>query len=197
MIIYELLQNTKYQSLIFENSHLDIFSSYELEDKETIRHKIPSFISVKLIERYGYHGIKGKLLKKGDFTTLLYAPVFNDNSKSVLKNYIEPYGEFIELCDNYKKLYYLFHNMNYVDALNISNSKINYFSDGCIDSICSYSFNYENIHNTFIFRLPQDPNTILVDDVFVSVVLENNLKGFVFVPLWDSEGKILPDKIET
>jgi hypothetical protein len=51
-----------------------------------------------------------------------------------------------------------------------------------------YVFKENVIGNNSIFKIPQFPTVdVLVTEEFVRLVEENELKGFVFEELWDSE----------
>ena len=53
-----------------------------------------------------------------------------------------------------------------------------------------YSFKPEVVENVHIFKLKDSPvSTFFVSDTFKKVVEENNLTGFNFKLVWDSEEK--------
>ncbi|NLL06168.1 MAG: hypothetical protein GX270_10380 [Clostridiaceae bacterium] len=89
--------------------------------------------------------------------------------------------EYIEEC-------YLMNVINIIDALDVDKSEFKRYDDGRIMFCTKYVFKENVIGNNSIFKIPQFPTVdVLVTEEFVRLVEENELKGFVFEELWDSE----------
>jgi len=86
---------------------------------------------------------------------------------------------------SYSEPHYL---INVIDALDMEKSEFKRYDDGRIMFCTKYVFKEEVIGNNIVFKIPQFPSAhIFVTEEFVKQVEENDLKGFVFEELWDSE----------
>ena len=114
-------------------------------------------------------------------------PVF---SKNALQHLMPLIGENIEpLKLDYEEPYYAINVTRVVDAINYGRSEYITFNDSKeIVTFSKYSFLPEKVKGVPIFKISDARSSFpLVSDEFKQIVEANNLKGFVFRLLWDSE----------
>jgi hypothetical protein len=113
-------------------------------------------------------------------------------AKEILEPLICNNVEFLPLIhDITSEVYYLINVLNTVDAINYNKAVLEKLSTGLIIGFEKYAFLANKVEGQIIFKtfLNQrlHSSTVLVSDEFRNKVLENNLKGFEFVEVWDSE----------
>ncbi|MBJ8092150.1 imm11 family protein [Bacillus cereus] len=122
----------------------------------------------------------------------LGTPMISRKAKEILEPLICNNVEFLPLIhDVTSEVYYLINVLNTVDAINYNKAVLEKLSTGLIIGFEKYAFLANRVEGQIIFKtfLNQrlHSSTVLVSDEFRNTVLENNLKGFEFVELWDSE----------
>lgn len=116
-------------------------------------------------------------------------PVFSRRALEILRPYIQNSIEELELQFSEKEYY----GINVTAILNVidySKSKYRMYSDGKkIMAFQKYAFiSCEELINNNIFKIVDEPRRrAFVSDKFKKVVEENNLIGFKFKLVWDSE----------
>ncbi|WIL44966.1 hypothetical protein QP042_01015 (plasmid) [Bacillus bombysepticus] len=133
--------------------------------------------------------------KKSDcpmFWGELGTPMISRKAKEILEPLICNNVEFLPLIhDVTSEVYYLINVLNTVDAINYNKAVLEKLSTGLIIGFEKYAFLANKVEGQIIFKtfLNQrlHSSTVLVSDEFRNIVLENNLKGFEFVEVWDSE----------
>lgn len=123
----------------------------------------------------------------GDIVSLTTLnPAINVNVIEILKDIFCNNVELLPIV--FDEQYYLMNVINLLDALDEEKSEFKRYSSGKIMYCTKYVFREDIIRNIHIFKIPQFPKTdILVTEGFVKLVQDNNLKGFEFEELWDSE----------
>ena len=81
--------------------------------------------------------------------------------------------------------------LSVLKALDYDNSEYRTFTDGEIMVILKYSFIEKCISNKNIFKITDESRTSspFVSELFKKTVEDNNLTGFEFELVWDSEEK--------
>lgn len=124
----------------------------------------------------------------GDLMGLYPALFVSERARDALKDLLENNGEFLPVyCEKVPNIV-AFHTTRLLDPLNKENCKFSYLGEG--DSrrpvrVREYDFIGEKITSS-IFRIKEDSG-IFVTDEFVETVRQNELKGFGFRKLWNSE----------
>lgn len=118
-------------------------------------------------------------------------PVFSKRALDVLRPLIETDVEMLEL-DFLEAPYWGINVINVLDVIDYSKSRYRTYSDGKrIMVFQKYAFREcEELTKTNIFKIKDEPTRwAFVSDEFKKLVEENNLKGFVFQLVWDSDEK--------
>jgi hypothetical protein len=130
----------------------------------------------------------GTPLRSTDFPWLAsHVPIFSERAVEALRSLLRESGELLELdCEGERLL--ALNVMRFVDALDVSASKITYFADGKkVMDIRSYAFRRDALLSVPLFKLPQTPlGHVFVTDPFVAAVEGAELVGFQFDPVWES-----------
>ncbi|PGB01594.1 imm11 family protein [Bacillus toyonensis] len=180
-------------------SGLDNYESYQLlnlnmDYKKYFEGKIDS--AVKMSDSWGrifIECVEGD--KQSDcpmFWGELGTPMISRKAKEILEPLICNNVEFFPLIhDVTSEVYYLMNVLNTVDAINYNKAVFEKLSTGLIIGFEKYAFLVNRVEGQIIFKtfLNQrlHSSTVLVSDEFRNTVLENNLKGFEFVEVWNSE----------
>ncbi|MDB5056270.1 MAG: hypothetical protein JWM44_4320 [Bacilli bacterium] len=128
---------------------------------------------------------KGKKSNTPYFTSGI--PVFNDKAIQVLHDFIKGKVEILPLVYNEDKLYAL-NIINVLDCIDYMKAEVKKSRSGTITGFIKYAFKMDNVENEYIFKIPELLSTkIFVTDAFRNKVIENGLKGFKFIEVWDSE----------
>ncbi|MFN8670842.1 MAG: hypothetical protein U0457_02010 [Candidatus Sericytochromatia bacterium] len=130
----------------------------------------------------------GKTVK--DYTNLCsIEPIFSAKAVEILKEFFTC-GELLPIKNEKGKDFFMYNFFPKVDYIDWYKSNILWYGEGdiskkTISHVFFYYFIPEKIHH-HIFINNKDYG-VFVTDIFVQKVIENNLKGFSFVPLWDIE----------
>ncbi|MEL7657125.1 MAG: DUF1629 domain-containing protein, partial [Bacillota bacterium] len=120
----------------------------------------------------------------------LYAhlPVFNDKAITVLNKYLEKTAEILPL-KNSEDNFYAINILKVLDCIDYDKSEFKLFKDGKrIMRFKKYSFLEDKIQDCHIFKIKDEPlGSPFVTDDFRDVVKSNELTGFIFKQVWDSE----------
>jgi len=148
------------------------------------------FNGTRLIKSWKTFKIKrarGKKYPVGDFSSITSAHLLvNSKIKDIFENIFKDKVELLPV--EYDEPYYLMNVINMIDALDMEKSEFGRFSSGRIMFCTKYVFKEEVIGNNIIFKIPQFPTAdVLVTEEFVKLVEDNDVKGFIFEELWDSE----------
>lgn len=127
-------------------------------------------------------------MEPGDITLLMGLIALSSRAVGVLRDLIEPYGEFLPL---YGPTDYTVFNHTAViqNVLDIQHSDIQWLRDpgGSIFQIDRYALHQEAIPSVPIFCLAEYKKQILVNNDFANRVLEAKLTGFQFKEVWSTE----------
>ncbi len=130
---------------------------------------------------------RSKKYSVGDFSSI--TPIhftLNNKAKEIFGNDLLNSVELLPI--SYSEPHYLINVINVIDALDMEKSEFKRYDDGRIMFCTKYVFKEEVIGNNIVFKIPQFSSAhIFVTEEFVKQVEENDLKGFVFEELWDSE----------
>ena len=99
-------------------------------------------------------------------------------------------GENVEALElEYEEPYYAINVTRVLNAINYGRSEyVSHKNNGEIVTFSKYSFFPEKVQGVPIFKIVDAKSSFpLVSDEFKQIVEKNNLKGFVFKLLWDSE----------
>lgn len=116
-----------------------------------------------------------------------FLPVFSKKAVEILKPLIQNYVEFLPLI--FEEKYYVINVVNVLDAIDYDLSEYKTFRDGKrIMAFKKYCFKVEAIGENHIFKIIDEKRRgAFVTDKFKSIVEKNNLNGFKFELVWDSE----------
>lgn len=181
MKIYKLSKNIfEYQAINFFDINYNKLC-WEINGKQSIKDNWNKEIPiVKLLDK------KRKTIR--DFTDLgTDLPIFGIKAIEILKEFFID-GEMLPLKTEKGKEFFLYNIFPEIDCVDLDNSIFDWSNDTktAMGNRKKISFQINKIDKA-IFRAKYLINYILVTDKFVNKVLENNLKGFQFILLWDSE----------
>ncbi|NLL05165.1 MAG: hypothetical protein GX270_05115 [Clostridiaceae bacterium] len=166
----------------------DEYNFFELVNEEDW--DLKSFDGTKLAELWKAFNIKCARSKKYPLGDIAYItpvhPLINSGVVEIFKDIFNNKVELLPVL--YSEPYYFINVINIIDALDMEKSEFKRYSSGKIMYCTKYVFKENIVGNNSIFKTPQFPTAeILVTEEFVKRVEENDLKGFVFEELWDSE----------
>lgn len=133
-----------------------------------------------------------KINKKGNLLNVTYLTsgllVIDEQTVSVLKKYIDLYGELLPLDLKEKdKQLYIFNVTNVVDCLDEEKSELRIFTN-CIGNVRKPVFKKELIGSNAIFKIPRHGiGFTFINDNLKEYIEKSNLEGFNFKLVWDSE----------
>ncbi|MWC29701.1 imm11 family protein [Paenibacillus sp. MMS18-CY102] len=141
-----------------------------------------------------YEPIKLKVQRIGqeeDFPNLASgALIFSKQAQTVIGPLIAPYAEVLEI--DHSEIsdieIALINVTNVVAALDYGRTTFKY--DACSGEISGFNsvhFQLDKVMHNPIFRIPEKPVKLYVTDEFRDLVIQHELKGFVFEEVWDSE----------
>ena len=115
-------------------------------------------------------------------------PVFSERAVSCLEPLIRDYVEFLPLESKEGKFYAVNITNILINALDYDKSEIIRFSSGNIMTIDKFDFKENAVKNNPIFKLEELKigSTQFVTDEFVKLVKDNDLRGFCFELVWES-----------
>lgn len=131
-----------------------------------------------------------------DFTTISAKsniPVMSSRAKKIFEPMLGASAQWLPL-DFEECQYWILNSLNILDSLDLSETKISYLPNGLVWGIDEYAFKLSTIANEWLFKVPQKTYDCLATDQFRSLVEKENLTGFYFQPMWDSEHKPFPGR---
>ena len=116
--------------------------------------------------------------------------VLSKRGLNALKDILKDSVEIIPLqCKG--REYFVVNILNIIDALNYNNAELKRLSTGLVVGLTKYSFLKEKIQDKNVFKILLNGiemvTEIFVSETFKNIVEENELKGFKFEEVWDSE----------
>lgn len=117
-----------------------------------------------------------------------HLPVFNEKAIAILKSYLEETAEILPLQSS-EDNFYAINILKVFDCINYDKSEFKLFKDGKrIMRFKKYSFFINKIEGYHIFKIKDEPlGSPFVTDDFRNTVINNELTGFIFRQVWDSE----------
>lgn len=182
MKVWRLRANVNnYDSLIFTNDmDSDKFFEYGFSGKEIGHLWVP--LEVKIYE----------YKQESDCPSLPGVPVFNSKAVDIVSKFLEGNVELLPLKfidDNDK--YYLVNVVNIKDCIDYKDAVVKYFPNTTkVMKFMKYAFIEEKVKDSHIFKITEFPKSyVFVSDEFRDCIMENQLKGFLFEKVWNSENK--------
>ncbi|MFD1424220.1 hypothetical protein CLV36_104261 [Laceyella sediminis] len=175
MKIYVLDQDYSYQSIAPIKEQL--FDQLEQLGKSLIKNW--ESIELKVPE-------SKKEFPRSDFPNLLkYVPVFSQKAKECFYGLLRPLGEFLTVTIENED-YFAYNLTNIIDGLDEEQSEVKRFvSSGRIMRIVKHEFVPEKVKEQIMFKIPQDPGSIYVSDLFVEKYNQHELVGLKFREIWN------------
>lgn len=178
-------------------NELNGFESFQLSTKDKIflkefRKKIQSGINI-----YNeFSNIEIEIIdcgKKSDlpkFWTCSSVFLFSEQAKNCLEYLINDCVEFIPV--KHKDVYfYLMNIISIVNAIDYSNASFRKLSTGLVVGLDKYCFVEKEIKGLDVFMTTLNGNIysteVFVTSEFKNAVEQNNLQGFKFIEVWDSD----------
>lgn len=176
------VETDKYNSIsVKDDKHLEIYK--RVETGESL---ITNWNPIEI-------NVSNKRKENSDYPFGLSCPVLSKRAIDILNDLIHPPTEFLPLISDNME-YFILNTLNLVDCLNDSKSVPEQFY-GIIVDYEKFSFILDKVKGQHLFKL-KIPNTnrtlknrVFVSDFFKETVLKNNLKGFKFIEVWDSENE--------
>lgn len=113
--------------------------------------------------------------------------VLKNHARRVLESALGEDAEWLPGYDSDGKDLWLVHAWRLVDALDEEHSTVDRFkSSGRIMTVRRFALRAEVVKGVRCFRLPQQPNLMLVSEEVASAVIDANFHGTRFVPVWQS-----------
>lgn len=183
MKLYRLIKNYAYQAINFvDDRYQDL--SCKIDGKKSIKDEW-DIANIKFLDT------KLKTIK--DFSSLTYSkPVFSSKAIEILKDFFIS-GEFLRMKSVKGKELFLYNIFPEIDCLDIDNSNLEWNKVRASILYDSKPTFIESKVDREILRIKYIAGEIFVTDKFVNRVLEHNLKGFQFIPVWDSESGYIED----
>lgn len=120
----------------------------------------------------------------------LYAhlPVFNEKAIKVLDKHLEKTAEMLPLKNN-EGNFFAINILKVLDCVDYDKSEFKLFRDGeRIMRFKKYSFLKDKIKDCHLFKIKDEPlGSPFVTEDFRNAVISNELTGFIFKQVWDSE----------
>jgi hypothetical protein len=116
----------------------------------------------------------------------LSIPVMSGRAKSVFEPLLGVSAQWLPL-EFETGDYWLLNSLRVLDALDIADSVIRYFSNGSLWEVERYALKPPIVADELLFKVSTAPYDVLVTDRFRTAVVDNGLTGFHFQPVWDSE----------
>lgn len=143
--------------------------------------------SWKIVEFVPTKDEKGQKREFGDVSSWLSVPLFQGEAIDKLKPLI---GDSIEILpiNVAEKDYKIINVIKVLDCIDYDNAEVKRLPSGGVLRFLKYAFQKDVVENEHIFRIKEKPGSrLFVSDDFKKVVEENNLTGFKFELVWDSE----------
>ena len=165
-----------YESCYIEETNIseDIFDNFCTATPLSFRNETVHFKYSGKVEKIG------DVLNCWDFCGYL----INDKTCNLLSSNNKIQAQYIK----FQKDFTLLNNTLVIDGLNSKKTKYEYFENDIIGVEC-YSFKQLDYPPLFQIALPNGyvPIFYFVTDEFIDIVKKNNIKGFKFEEIWDSE----------
>ncbi|MDC2866504.1 imm11 family protein [Bacillus sp. BP-3] len=121
--------------------------------------------------------------------------MISEQAKNLLEPLIGANVEFLPLVHNKtNEVYYLVHVLNVLDAIDSNKAIFKKLITGLVIGCEKFAFIPNTVHNEMIFKVYINqrihPTSVFVSDEFRNTILKNDLKGFKFIEVWDSESSI-------
>lgn len=112
------------------------------------------------------------------------AYIINDKCYKVFESISEINAQYFTVGQNF----IILNNLTVLSDLNLEKTEFRYFEDDII-GIKKYSFKKTDLPLLFQIKLPSGivEMDYFVTEEFIKIVEENDLKGFLFEEVWDSE----------
>ena len=125
-----------------------------------------------------------KVAAYNDFPACPHVPVFSQRAVSVLFDFLEPNGELLPLTTKRGK-YFAFQTLTIADGiLNVTKTKGSVRKPPIFDDVSTYSFYKSKLSGLTIFRVREEPSTVLVTLAFKQRIESNGLLGFDLEKVW-------------
>lgn len=171
----------------------DLIPGYEVTEKN-LYWQVPRLSNV-----WQPPQVEGRVSSFNDYPGLNFnLPVFSKKAVEVLNEFLAGAGELLPL-DTEVGEYFLFNITTVSDCLDSSNSSCEFWCDPptTVVNIDKYVFKEDKLSGLSIFRVFEDPMSVIVTDKFVHRVKKEGLKGFSFKQIWSStEAVSIGDNVE-
>ncbi len=115
-------------------------------------------------------------------------PVFSEKAVDVIRDFLISKADILPL-DCGDERYFLINVYNKVDCIDYDQAQYTKFDSGRVREFKKYAFKQEMLINEHIFKIPEiiGKSMVFVSDEFRNRVINNDLIGFNFIEVWDSE----------
>ncbi|RCX13019.1 hypothetical protein DFR58_11976 [Anaerobacterium chartisolvens] len=117
-----------------------------------------------------------------------HIPIFDKKAVDTLKDLLIGNAEILQLdCEGWE--FYAINVIKVLDCIDYDKSEYKTFRDGKrIMRFIKYAFDISKVKNEHLFKIVDEPlRRPFVSDEFRNRILENNLTGFKFELVWDSD----------
>jgi len=188
--LYILTNNSAYQYADFEDKDIYLpealikiksFSNQDIFNKRINLKNIWKSIDIELIKR----DVGKRLRVNPDILETLHMKMFSEKSLEYLKDLIPENVEILPVNNiSSDKKYYI---LNFTSDIDCLTDKSELDASGfVITDIKKYDFELSKVTYD-MFKIKKIPDDIYVTKKFIEKVMESNLKGFCFIPIWSSE----------
>lgn len=122
--------------------------------------------------------------------------IISEKGKECLKGLLDNNGQYLSIETDVNKTFYAFNISLYLEAIDKDKSITKKSTSGKIMRYIKYEFFEDIVKDRVIFKVKEKSGKF-VTSKFVDRILECKLKGFHFIPLWDSESNELGEDIFT
>lgn len=113
-------------------------------------------------------------------------PVFSERARNVLQPILGATAEWLPLAFD-EAQYWLLNLLQVIDVLDVSKAHVRTLPNGRVLDIDTYAFKEELVSDQWLFKVVQHPFSVFATDRFRELVKVENLTGFFFQPVWDSD----------
>ncbi len=119
----------------------------------------------------------------------LIEPAFSQRAIDTLNGLLTENGELLPLAGEGHGFYY-FNALKIANVLDRKKTKLNFMNEAktIATSIDHFHFIENRLEGLDVFRIPENPSTLIVSDRFVRVAREGGLVGMSFRQLWPYSG---------
>ena len=181
MKIWKLLPDTvNYSSLVMKPTiSIDLIKSFDGRTQQATWNPI-------LLD----YSINNDFFELSDYPSFSL-PVCSKSAVTIFSEEIKGCLEFLPVITCFKSncQFFIMNVINVVSAIDYSKSQYKCFKDGKrIIAFQKYAFLEDVVNDQIIFKtVDEKRSTPFVTQAFIDIVVENNLKGFMFKLVWDSE----------